>query len=262
MALKFSKASEVSTHPPVIVLYSAPGVGKTTCVSNIVDPKNPDKTLIVDLDGSASVIERVCPEANVVTIDSFKDMEELIHMFHVGNDRVKSVRNLVLDTLTEGEDVCLWDSMEAKGKKIPEMSNYNERYSVMRQFIRDLKLLPVNVIVVCHEMELELEEDNLFDLGTSIKINRKMPKLSGKMSSALVGSADIVLRLCIQEDVDPETGKRIHSRVFQTAKTDRVWAKDRTGCLPEVMPADLRKVLLTWHKVNAYSNKQREESDA
>jgi hypothetical protein len=171
------------------------------------------------------------------------------------------VKTLVLDTLTMGEDICLWDSMAAKGKKVPDVTNYNERYSVMRQFVRDLKVLPINIVVVCHEMEMELEEDNLFDIGTSIKINRKMPKLSGKLSSALVGSADIVLRLAIMEDVDPATGGRVHRRVFQTGKTDRVWAKDRTDLLPDPMPADLKKVLLTWHKVNAYSKPKKEATE-
>ena len=125
MALKFSKASDVATHPPVIVVYSAPGVGKTTCVTELIDPKHPEKTLIVDLDGSASVIERVCPSANVVTIENFKDMEELILMFQTGHKDVEDVKNLVLDTLTEGEDICLWDSMAAKGKRVPDVSNYN-----------------------------------------------------------------------------------------------------------------------------------------
>jgi adenylate kinase len=74
MALKFSKASDRAVYPPVVVVYSAPGVGKTTVVSKLVDPKHPEKTLIVDLDGSGAVIDRICPEAFVATVENSMKM--------------------------------------------------------------------------------------------------------------------------------------------------------------------------------------------
>ena len=259
------KASDLGKQPPLVVVFAEPGAGKTTNIcEGVISKKHPERSLVIDFDNSAIVIERVRPEARVIQPEDFTTVEQVLHAIRTGDPVFDDLQNLIIDTMSTGEDVLLWQSMAAKGKRVPEISNYNERHSVLRQFIRDLKILRKNIFVVCHEMEMQLEEDNLHDLGTAISITRKMPKLAGKLSSSLCGMADIVLRLAIKEDVD-ENGNRIRKRVYQTQKTDRVWAKDRTGLLPGVMDANMREVMKAWHKLNGYgekANNQKQEEPA
>jgi phage nucleotide-binding protein len=246
MGFKVTKASEAASEPPIIVIYAASGTGKTTCVSRLVSPENPERTLIIDVDKSPRVIADVSPNAMRAEVSTFDDMKELFQAIITNQKPFDKVKNVVIDTFTKLEENLLFDTLKKKHKDTPDLHIYGERQFRMKEFIRNLRLLNRAIILTCHEQELEVEEDSTTNLDSQVLITRKMPAMSGKLANALCGEVDMVLRLAIKER--DQDGEAVYERVFQTRKTDRVMAKDRTGELPKLVKADLRKVLGVWYK--------------
>jgi phage nucleotide-binding protein len=260
MAIKLSKASESANSPPIIVVYAAPGAGKTTCAARMVDPEHPERTLIIDVDRSPRVIANISPNALRAEVETFDDVKELFHKMMINEKPLDQVKNVVIDTFTKLEEKLLFDTLKKKHKDIPDLNIYGERQFRMREFLRNLSLLNRTVILNCHEQEVEVEEDSTSNPDTQVLITRKMPAMAGKLAQALCGDVDMVLRLAIKER--DQNGEAVYDRVFQTRKTDRVMAKDRTGLLKPLVKADLRGVLSTWYKVSTKKKAETKKKEA
>ena len=228
-----------------MVLYSAPGVGKTTLLSSLVREGKEDETLIIDIDRGARVITNVRPDAHVVRIDSFLDLDELYRKLKTGDPEYASYKTVCIDTITKGERILLWDILKRKGKTLPTIDNFGERSARMAEFIQEWRSLERNVIFVCHEQEIDVKEET--PNGEDVIITRKMPAMSGKMAQTLCAEVDLVLRLCLKEVVDSSTGKKTITRVLQSFKTDSVHAKDRSGNLAPFEAGNLRTVMEKWY---------------
>ena len=262
MPLVRTTAHDLADDPLVMVLYAAPGVGKTHSITSLIQEGKEDEVLVVDIDKSSRVIRNVRPNAHIVRIDSFSDLDELYKNLKTGHPDWASYKTIVFDTLTNGEQLLLWDIMKAKGRHIPTIDNYGERSSRMRQFIQEWRDLKKNVIFICHEKESDVVEET--PDGEEQTLNRKMPEMSGKMGILLCGDVDMVLRLCIREVVDKRTSKKKRTRVLQTFKSNTIFAKDRSGNLSNFEPADIRAIFRKWYslpelkKVEGKANKSEE----
>lgn len=257
MPLVKTTACDLADDPLVAVMYAAPGVGKTHSITSLIEEGKEDEVLIVDIDKSSRVIRNVRPNAHIVRIETFADLDELYKNLKTNHPDWKSYKTVVFDTLTNGEQILLWDIMKAKGKHIPTIDNYGERSSRIRQFVQEWRDLDRNVIFVCHERESDVREET--PDGEEVMLTRKMPEMSGKMAILLCGDVDMVLRLCIREQIT-RTGKKKVTRVFQTFKTNTVFAKDRSGELERFESCNLRNVFKKWYGLKVKDEPIREES--
>lgn len=228
-----------------MVIYSAPGVGKTTLLGSLIRDSKEDEVLIIDVDKGARVITNSKPKAHIVRIENFLDLDELYRKLILGDKEYASYKTVCIDTVTKGERILLWDILRRKGKTLPTIDNFGERSARMAEFIQEWRNINRNVIFVCHEQEIDVKEET--PNGEEVIITRKMPAMSGKMAQTLCAEVDLVLRLCLKEVVDEASGKKIITRVLQSFKTDSVHAKDRSGNLEPFEPADLRIVMEKWY---------------
>lgn len=254
MALLITKASDLSNTPPIVVIYAAPGMGKTTLTTTLIEPGDEDKTLIIDADKGARVITNIRPNANILKIATFADLEELFMLFKTGDPKWAGYKNIVIDTLTKMEQILLWDILKIKNRSIPTIDSYNERAARMAEAVHDWRSLERNVFFICHEQEFDVKEETPY--GEEVVINRKMPALSGKMAQILCAEADIVMRLGFKHVLDKGTNESKTIRVLQTFKSDTVHAKDRSGNLERYEPANLRSILKKWYSKPAQQESQ------
>lgn len=259
MGLVKTTAFEITDDPLIGVVYAAPGVGKTHCVGEFIEEGKENEVLIIDIDKSSRVVRNIRPNAHIVRIASFDDLSELHMLLKTNDPDWSSYKTIIFDTLTNGEQIMLWDILKRKGKVLPQIDHYGERAHRMRQFIQEWREIGRNVIFVCHEKESDIREEDAE--GEEVVLNRKMPEMSGKLSILLCGDVDLVLRLCIREVPQKSTGEKTRRRVFQTFKTNTIFAKDRSGALNKFEPANLRHVFQKWYNMGSAKKEEKQIVD-
>ena len=210
MSLQILSSDQLQHSPPKInlLVYGMPGVGKTSFAARTED------VLIADVEHGAKLLGLHGIKADVATISKWEDMQELYAALQGGK-----YKTVVIDPIGELLDKLLTSLKVTHGTKGGEalsLQGWGLAKERFRSMIRAFRDLDVNVVLVAHSSEKK-EEDML----------HVRPKLQANLDEDVCAMMDIVgyLKIVTQD-------KQKIRRLF-TQPTDKYYAKDRSGLLPE-----------------------------
>lgn len=211
-----------------ILVYGESGAGKTQLGGSADDVPEMRPVLVVDIEGGTLTLAHTYPEAEVVRVETWDDMQKLYDELLRGNH---GYRTVVLDSLTEIQKFSMYQIMKDLTEKepdrdpdIPGMREWGKSIEQMRRFVRAFRDLPMNAIFTALSTTSK-------DPKTGTVTTR--PALPGKLSSEVAAFLDIVAYLYVKNIRDGDTVK--NSRLLLTGTTGNQVAKDRSGSLPLVM---------------------------
>jgi phage nucleotide-binding protein len=208
------------------LIYGEPGAGKTFFLGSAGQSPLTSPAIIVDIEGGTLSIRHM-PGVEVVPVRSLKKAQEIIN--EIAMDTSDYYKTFCLDSITEMQKLDMQYIMAEQYKKKPETTDvdvpsqreWGKSSNHMRQVLRLARDLPMHVVVTALEASDYDEQTNL---------KNYYPSIPGKLRMEIPGFFDIVGRLEAKVGSD-----KAIMRQLQTAKTNRVIAKDRTSCLPPVL---------------------------
>jgi phage nucleotide-binding protein len=197
------------------LIYGYQGTGKTVLSAQAQEVPAMRNVLFLNTEkGLMSVADR--DDIAAVDIEDASQVEEVFWWFANGAEQVKGFNTVVIDSITELQELDLEKRSKSKGgKRTLDMYGDSTSYikRIVRQF-RDLKAL--NVILVALPTELTDEDGAVIGLG---------PMLTGKLAASVMGYMDAVWYLYVR--------KGDKKRVLLTQPTKGIRAKTRSLALPD-----------------------------
>ena len=224
--LRVEKVSQRAPHFNLMI-YGRSGVGKTRLAGSAYDVPEMRRVLYLDIEGGILTLRREFPNVETVRIKTWKQFQAVYDELYAGGHGFQTV---ILDSLTEIQKFNMDEIMrglieknEERDMDVPSLREWGKNLEQCRRFIRAFRDLPINVIFTALERE---DKDRMLR-------PIKLPSLSGKMAGEVAAFLDIVLYYNIKEVT--EDGETKQLRVLQSAATESVIAKDRSGLLPPTM---------------------------
>ncbi|KRM10190.1 AAA family ATPase [Paucilactobacillus suebicus] len=191
-----------------VIIYSKPGIGKTSSIKYLKG-----KTLVLDLDNSAKVLEGL--DIDVIEFDRSKPEEELVEFLKQAPELARQYDNLVIDNISSLEK----DWFVEKGRKSHNgISNELQDYSqwtnyFARIMITAYSLKDINILTTAWETQNDVTTE------TGQTFSQYAPQIRKSVRDGLLGMADVVGRVV----VNPKTGGR--GVILQG--NDGIFAKNR-----------------------------------
>jgi phage nucleotide-binding protein len=183
------------------VIYSDPGIGKTTLATTLP----PNETLIINTEaGLGPLLGTGHNVFNVVKAvnNSDKDLEQVIsdiyRMLRTSNARFE---NVVVDNLSELEQLLIHHLTTKRGKEVPELREYGESSFKMKEWVhnfRDLVFNNINVVFNAWEFPLDIRNSD------GQVLTKTFPMVGKKLAPQVCGIVDCVGHL----EIYPKSGKR------------------------------------------------------
>lgn len=186
-----------------VILYGAPGVGKTTLAASI---SKVGKTLLVDAECGATFLPaEYAKNIDILRLEDVAELDEVLDM-----DKIKEYDCVILDSVTEiGKK--LQDKVKG-GKESLSVNEWGKVIDKLETYFRRFRDLGKNVVLVA--VAQEKDDDGVL---------RLRPSLSGKnLPAAVIGYQDV----CIYLESNPQ------GRVGHTVPADKHYAKHRGSKLP------------------------------
>lgn len=218
--MEIKKATEIKRPEALRVIFGNPGMGKTSTIKYI-----PGKKLIIDLDGTSSVLRG---ESNIDVVelpDKNNPRESLPKLLKEIQDTVLDQYDcIVLDNISELENAVLTEyGKKGNNSGVPGIQNYQQLQFFELDVIRYMKSWGKNIVITAWEMT----DDYTTESGQTF--TRSYPQIRKPILNNVLGLALQVGRL----SVSPKSGKRW----FQLEPTDSVFSKNqidgRKNCLQE-----------------------------
>lgn len=191
-----------------VIIYSKPGIGKTSSIKYLKG-----KTLVLDLDNSAKVLEGL--DIDVIEFDRSKPEEGLVEFLKQAPELAKQYDNLVIDNISSLEK----DWFVEKGRKSHNgISNELQDYSqwtnyFARIMITAYSLKDINILTTAWETQNDVTTE------TGQTFSQYAPQIRKSVRDGLLGMADVVGRVV----VNPKTNGR--GVILQG--DDSIFAKNR-----------------------------------
>lgn len=226
--MKFMKASEIKKTNPMRLIYSQPGVGKTSTIKYI-----PGKKFVLDCDGSSEVLKgtkdiELLPKDKWQEImqSPMKEIPKFLKLFK--DENLKDFDVFVLDNLTELERRALNELAKVSNNNgVPTMMDYQKVQFWERDLVLYLQSFNISIVITAWEAT------DKFENGEQT-INRAMPMLRTNNIAEIMGLCLQVGRLVINS----ETKKR----GFILTPSNSIFAKNqidnRTFALQEELFKD------------------------
>lgn len=213
--MKIIKAADMVPQNKTVMLYSRPGIGKTTALGQL-----PGKTLIIDVDRGTSVLSGN-KNVDIIQLDA-----ELSQMGDILTELTKKCPydNVCVDTLTEYERTMLAiRGKTGKNGGAPEMLHYQQVNFRIVDLCRHLRTIPANVIFTAW-----LQYVDVVQIDGS-KYSQAQPMFSGKTPDQICGLCDIIGELVLS----PKENKRfvVFKAGPERLARDRIWRREY--CTPE-----------------------------
>lgn len=225
-----AKPPDQSVEYANILIYGDPGTGKTRLMGTAGESGLTGPIIVADVEGGVITLRKM-PGIEVVQIRSMDQFEKLINA--LANDTSKYYKCLGVDGITELQKLDMGTVMkqakltarnpENVDEDVPSPREWGKSGERLRRILRAARDLEIHTIFTALEAQ---ETDQQTD------ITRYYPSIPGKLKNELSGFFDIVGRL-EAKSIPGKPGEVV--RTFQTAKTNKVAAKDRFDVLPQVM---------------------------
>lgn len=237
MDIKFTKSSDTINRGISMIVYSDPGVGKTTLSTTLP----PDETLIIGVEaGLGPLLGTKHAVFDVLNAIQTKPLEDVIEeLYKYLRTQKHPFKNVVLDNLSELEQQLILSLTEKHKKETPELKEYGDSAYKMREWchnFRDLTYQGINVVFNAWEFPLELRNNE----GTVI--TKTFPMIGKKISPQICGIVDLVMHLEVHE----KSGKRW----LRLGPSGQYITKTQFRGLENGEPADLAMLL---NKLLAYN---------
>lgn len=233
-----------------LLVYGESGTGKTV-LGGTAGPKG----LIVATEPGTVSAARAGSKCKLTRVKDWEDFADLMTWLRTDpNGNARGVQWLIIDSLTELQDMCLRGIIKAgnakKRREIiekPEIQDYMVWQNRFKSTIHQLNDLPCNVLYICTSMDSENED------GDTIL----MPSLNGKngtndpttMSKWVCGTVHAFGYLKVTEDDDKN---EFRQWIFK--RTGPYYGKDRYGVLtPFVKNPNLQAIA---RKITGNTNKE------
>jgi phage nucleotide-binding protein len=228
--MKFEQVPDQINRGIAIVIYSDPGVGKTTLATTLPE----GETLIINTEaglgpllGTGHIVFNLQAAVKDYEIETVVD--ELYKYLRTQKHEFKYV---VLDNVSELEQQLILNLTMRRNKETPELREYGDVAFKMKEWMRlfrDLTILGITVVFNAWEFPLEIK-----NIDGQI-ITKTFPMIGKKIAPQVCGIVDVVGHLEVHE----KTGKRW----IRFGPSDQYITKSQFKGLDGGEPADLPTIL-------------------
>lgn len=190
-----------------VLLYSEPGVGKTTLAAGAPDP------LFIDVDRGTRSIARMEPKPAVLKYRSIEQVEAIVRYAKEGNERFDQYGTFVLDTITMLQARLLDSQLRTKGEGMPVYKAGWDEYGENTQRLHMLLLQFMDIdknLICCAHCKSEKND------ATGFTVVR--PYLTPGLARTINGIFDVVAYMRINAKGE---------RIMEMAPSKTVVAKSR-----------------------------------
>lgn len=217
-----------------MMVYGQPGAGKTTLAGTAQDVASMQDVLFIDAEsGTLSLSDR--DDIDIIRISAFPQFSRVYEFLKLhcsyrdannipkleelqrsaGANPNKRYHTVVVDSLTEVQKLVMYyltgravgigtlDSIPSQ----PQFKEWGQSAEMIRMLIRSFRDLPMHVLFVAAEMEVE-------NIGQNGKQLLKRPSLPGKLSNEAQGFLDMVGYLAVAHIAIEEGGTELRRRLY------------------------------------------------
>lgn len=164
-----------------MIIYADPGVGKTTLATTLPG----DETLIINVEaGLGAILGK--GHSIFYLKDDLSQLDQLYK--HIRTEK-HPWKYVVVDNISELENWIVNVLYKGRGKDFPELSEYGDASSKMREYLhlfRDLVEMGITVIFNAWEMNIEIK-----NAGGEV-VTKTCPRMFKKISAEVCGLVDMV----------------------------------------------------------------------
>jgi len=219
--MKIYNSLEITSIPSTIMMiYGEGGVGKTTFASTAPKP------ILADCENGTKYLGLRGVSLDIAQIEKWSDVRDFLDTI-----KTSSYETIVIDPIGELMDklkkfmISSGDSKLVQKDGNPTMAGWGWMKKTMKDFIKVLRDLNKNVILIAH-LDESKDEDRIV----------KRPKIETKIADDIVALVDVVGYMTVINQ-DGET-KRV---IIVDPGSDKYTAKDRTGTLDRIMKPDFKE---------------------
>lgn len=229
-----SKVPEVSPGPfekKKILIYGAPGVGKSTLFSKFANH------LFLNTDPGLSFLK-----VRNIPIDSWKKFVKTVDELVLKSSESKYKDLIVVLDIIDGiYSLCRKSVLQRYGLAHESDTPYGKTYDIVKQeFQTTLSKLAAHFGIgfISHSKDVEIK-------SRITSITKTLPTISGGAFEYLKGICDFI-GYCEASTTKEE--KALGERYITFTITENLMAKDRAGIFPEKMPLDFKTIYETYQK--------------
>jgi phage nucleotide-binding protein len=235
--MKFDTISDTLSRGIAMIIYSNPGVGKTTLAATLP----PEETLFINVEGG---IGPLMGTKHVVfnlpaAIKSYEIEEVVDDLYKHLRTEKHGFKYVIIDNMSELEQQLILNLTLRRGKDTPELREYGDVGFKMKEWVRLFRdLVYQNITVIFNAWEIPLEIKNV----DGAIVTQTFPMIGKKLAPQACGIVDVVGHLEVYE----KTGKRW----VRFGPSDQYITKSQFKGLDAGEPADMPAIL---DKLYSYS---------
>jgi len=230
-----------------IVVYSDPGIGKTTLSSTLPV----DDTIIINTEAGEGPLlgtGHIAFDVRAAIANGMNVEDAMTTIYREIRTGTIKVKNVCLDNVSELLDQLRMHYTETRSKKLPEIREYGDAAFKLLAWLhewRDLRELGINVVFNAWEYPYEIQQDN----GTTI--TKTGPLVGATACKKVCGIVDIVARL--------EKESKTSTRWLRTSPSKQYITKCQFKGLDE--SGEVADLPTIFNKIKAYDYAQPKEKN-
>lgn len=232
--IKLRKANEGAPKGVTGIVYSAPGIGKTSLLRTIAPHYSISDVLFINIDAGDTVVSDL--DISTLDIGPTTDLRALKLLYHkiVSGEILadKTNRLVFIDSLSEEETYMRNAITSNRGKAFPTIKEYGDSAIKLREYsrlYRGLRDIGIDVIYCALEQDMDIQND------TNGVVTKCVPMVSKRMVVDMMGMVDFVAHM--------EKDDRTEQRWLRMQSNDRFSAKTRFPWLDKFEPPSLSELM-------------------